>query len=224
MRCKLCLCALLPALLYLLQVLTLDPAEASRLLSGKPAAAGPADGQQQQQAQPPEPYVQVQITVNADPASEAPIKVTLKLLHPLAAAAAAKKAAAAAAAAAAGGGTAVRGSTTSSVSRLPGSRRQFGAGLGTRPGAAAAAASGGVSEGGSSGSSISALLGGAWATPGGSSAAAAGGGCDGGEPASKKARKKPQKRVAWRAEHDLVAVRWFIKDDPPAQVREVDGG
>jgi hypothetical protein len=58
------------------------------------------------------------------------------------------------------------------------------------------------------------LLGGAWAAP-------AAGGDAGGEPASKKARKGPQKRVAWRAEHDLVAVRWFIKDDPPAQVRKL---
>jgi hypothetical protein len=160
-----------------------------------------------------QPHVQVQITVNPDPASDTPIKVTLKLLHLLAAAAAAKRAAAAAA-----GGAGSKGPTTSSVSRLPGARRQFGAGLGTRPGATA-----GAGEAGSSGgSSISALLGGAWAQPGGSSAAAAAAAAaasgEGGEPASKRAWKGPQKRVAWRAEHDLVAVRWFIKDDPPAQV------
>ncbi|WIA35347.1 hypothetical protein OEZ86_003801 [Tetradesmus obliquus] len=204
-------------------VQTLDPAEASRLLGGKAAAAGQADaGQQQQQAQPPEPYVQVQIIVNPDPASDTPLKVTLKLLHPLAAAAAAKRAAAAAAAA---GGAGSRGPTTSSVSRLPGVRRQFGAGLGARPGAAAAAA--GTGEGGGSSSSISALLGGSWVQPGGGSgtaaaaaaAAAAGGaeGAEGGEPAAKRARKGPVKRVAWKAEHELVAVRWFVKEDPPAQ-------
>ncbi|WIA15168.1 hypothetical protein OEZ85_001853 [Tetradesmus obliquus] len=198
-------------------VQTLDPAEASRLLGGKAsAAAGQADaGQQQQQSQPPEPYVQVQITVNPDPASDTPLKVTLKLLHPLAAAAAAKRAAAAAAAA---GGAGSRGPTTSSVSRLPGVRRQFGAGLGARPGAAAAAAAG-TTESGGSGSSISALLGGSWVQPGGSgtAAAAAAGGAEGGEPAAKRARKGPVKRVAWKAEHDLVAVRWFVKEDPPAQ-------
>jgi hypothetical protein len=27
-----------------------------------------------------------------------------------------------------------------------------------------------------------------------------------------------------RAEHDLLAVRWFVKDDRLAQVREFDGG
>jgi hypothetical protein len=63
------------------------------------------------------------------------------------------------------------------------------------------------------------LLGGAWAQPGGSTAAAAAAGGEGGEPVSKRVRKGPVKRVVWKADHDLVAVRWFIKDDPPAQVR-----
>ncbi|KAF6255585.1 hypothetical protein COO60DRAFT_200193 [Scenedesmus sp. NREL 46B-D3] len=189
-------------------VQTLDPAEASRLLSGR-AAAGQ---QQQQQGQQAEPYVQLQIALNAGPAGEAPVKVAFKLLHPLAAAAAAKKAAAAAAA----GGAGLRAPSTSSVGRLPGARRQFGAGIGARSGAAAAA---GAGEGGGSGSgSISALLGGAWTQAGGGgAAAAAAAGGEGAEPAGKRARKAPQKRVAWRVGPALVAVRWFVKDDPPAQ-------
>lgn len=170
--------------LYVLQVQTIEASEAGRLLSGKPAVATPAAAVP---AQPQQPHVQLQLVVDE---AQQSVAVSFVVIQPAAAPANSKPAAAAP----------PRGPSTSSISRLPGRRLGFGAGLGAKP---------------AGDSSISALLGGAWAAGG----AGGGDGVDSGdERAVKKARKGPAKRVSWRNERELVAVRWFIKDDPPVQV------
>lgn len=221
-------------LLLSLQVQTLDAVEAGRLLSGKPANAAAAAGagvaggmpgtaaqqarQRQQQLQ--EWCVQLQLTVNAGD-EEAPVKVTISAVQPPPASSSSASAAKKLGGSGATGSAGARGSTTSSVGRLPGMRRTFGASLGARTGfgAAAAAAAAGVAgpggDGGAAGSgssSISALLGGAWAQQPGPAAAEA-------EAAAKKGKKGPVKHVVWKDERELVAVRWFVKEDPPARVR-----
>lgn len=166
------------------QVQTLEPTEASMLLSGRPAA------QTEQQDQ--EPHLQLQIQVDEDQQS---LSVALKLTQqPTATSVSDNKPAGAAAA---------KGPSTSSVSRLPGRRLGFGTGLGNNKPAAAGAGD----------NSISALLGGAWAQ--GSAAAGVT------ELVEKPKKKGPAKRVMWRPDRDLVAVRWFVKDDAPAKVNAV---
>ena len=85
-------------------------------------------------------------------------------------------------------------------------------------------------------SGISALSGGDWDTPSvattaaaAATAATAAAGVDGAsaasstpagtEPTGRPTTKRvSSKRVTWRSDRELVAVRWFVRDDPPAQV------
>lgn len=192
----------------------LDTTEAAKLLGTRQQQPPEAAGQQQlvQSSAGPaaaaqEAHVQVELVVL--PCDEA---VTVKLLvqHPVSTAAVDSAAA----------GIKVPGGN---AARLQGARK-FGMALGPRAGAAG-------SNAGSS-SSISALMSGAWAntpaagasgpTPGTSNTAAVEGtgthsvaDADAGKEVK---RQKKKKRLSWKEERDLVAVRWFIKDDPPSQV------
>lgn len=74
--------------------------------------------------------------------------------------------------------------------RLPGLRRTgFGSSLGPRPAGAVSAAVAGAASG-----------------------AAA-------EAAADRKPRKPRKRVSWKSDRELEAVRWFVKDDPAINVR-----
>lgn len=170
---------------------TIESSEAGRLLSNSSSKQPPPAPVQVNLQQQQQQLVQLQLRVDEPQQS---VHVTI-LVTPLSASAGKPSAVPASVA---------RPPSTSSVSRLAGRRLGFGAGLATKPGTSAD-------------SSISALLGGAWAQAG------AGGDADGDggeEPAAKKARKGPAKRVSWRNERELVAVRWFIKEDAPVKVRK----
>eukprot|EP00775_Hariotina_reticulata_P008106 gene8106-8299_t len=195
----------------------LDPTEAAKLLGSKQQLPSEAAGQPQHaqenagaSAAAQEAHVQVEVVVL--PNDEA-VTVKLVVQQPVSAAAA---------------GPAVSGTRVpgSNAARLQGVRK-FGMALGPRAGAAASNAS--------TSSSISALMSGAWAnassgagsSPGvpgtrdtaaveGAGAVAA---ADAGAGREVKQQKK-KRRVTWRDERDLVAVRWFIKDDPPAQAKQ----
>jgi len=141
----------------------------------------------------------VQLEVVVLPNNEA-VAVKLLVQHPVSTAAAGSKGP--------GGNSA----------RLQGARK-FGMALGPRAGSGA---------GGGSSSSISALMSGAWAKPPGAGASTAAPGTSStvavegtgvvaaadADAGKEVKQQKKKKRLTWKDERDLVAVRWFIRDDP----------